>query len=94
LITVVKSFSSGATWTPEDTRKGTPKTSAFFSKSGRLANAKGQYVLDDDGERVYGLWFIPAEECCDLPLIVDALLDITQHNGIVVQIASLVDHSG
>jgi hypothetical protein len=28
-----------------------------------------QYVLDDDGEPVYGVWFIPREEC-DLPVIV------------------------
>jgi hypothetical protein len=35
-------------------------------------DATGQYVLDDDGERVYGVWLIPDEEC-DLPLIVDEL---------------------
>ena len=30
-----------------------------------------QYVIDNDGERVYGVWFIPREEC-DQPLIVDS----------------------
>jgi hypothetical protein len=35
-------------------------------------DAKGQYVLDDDCERVYGVWLIPEEECCDLPIIVNA----------------------
>jgi hypothetical protein len=30
----------------------------------------GQYVLDD-GERVYGVWLLPEEDACDLPLIVD-----------------------
>jgi hypothetical protein len=34
-------------------------------------NAEGQYVLNDDSERVYGLYFIPEEETCDLPVIVD-----------------------
>jgi hypothetical protein len=29
-----------------------------------------QYVLDDDGNRVYGIWFIPPEEC-DCPVVVD-----------------------
>jgi hypothetical protein len=29
-------------------------------------DAKGQYVLDDDGERAYGVWLIPEEECYDL----------------------------
>jgi hypothetical protein len=30
-----------------------------------------QFVIED-GERVYGLYVIPEEDCCDLPLIVDA----------------------
>jgi hypothetical protein len=30
-----------------------------------------QYVQDDEGERVYGLWFIPPEGGLDLPVIVD-----------------------
>jgi hypothetical protein len=34
-------------------------------------DAKGPYVLDDNGERVYGVWLIPEEECVDLPVIVD-----------------------
>lgn len=29
-----------------------------------------QYVLDSDGEPVYGVWCIPREEC-DWPIIVD-----------------------
>jgi hypothetical protein len=33
-------------------------------------DARGQYVIDD-GEPVYGLWYIPREEA-DLPLIVGA----------------------
>jgi hypothetical protein len=34
-------------------------------------DARGQYVIDDEGEQVYGFWFIPREEA-DLPLIVEA----------------------
>jgi hypothetical protein len=34
-------------------------------------DTRGQYVLDDDGEPVYGVWFIPREEC-DVPVIVNA----------------------
>jgi hypothetical protein len=30
-----------------------------------------QYVLDDDGEPVYGVWFIPRDEA-DLPFVVEA----------------------
>jgi hypothetical protein len=30
-----------------------------------------QYVYDPDGERIYGLWMIPEEDRCDLPVIVD-----------------------
>jgi hypothetical protein len=30
-----------------------------------------QYVLDGDDQPIYGIWFIPREEC-DPPLIVDA----------------------
>jgi hypothetical protein len=33
-------------------------------------NARGQFVIDDEVEPVYGLWYIPREEA-DLPLIVD-----------------------
>jgi len=29
-----------------------------------------QYVIDNDGEPVYGVWIIPREEC-DRPIIVD-----------------------
>jgi hypothetical protein len=31
---------------------------------------RGQYVLDDEGERVYGVYFIP-DDAPDLPIIVD-----------------------
>jgi hypothetical protein len=31
-----------------------------------------QYVLDDDGDCVYGVWFIPRDEC-NAPIIVDTL---------------------
>ena len=31
----------------------------------------GQYVIDEDGCKVRGVWFIPPEECV-LPIIVDA----------------------
>jgi hypothetical protein len=31
---------------------------------------RGQYVIADDGEPVYGVWFIPREESC-VPVIVD-----------------------
>jgi hypothetical protein len=31
---------------------------------------RGQYVLDD-GEPIYGIWLLPEEDACDLPLIVD-----------------------
>jgi hypothetical protein len=34
-------------------------------------NAQGQYVLDDDGKRIYGT-FIPEDESCELPLIVES----------------------
>jgi hypothetical protein len=34
-------------------------------------DASGQYVLDDEAERVYGVYLIPEEERCDPPVIVD-----------------------
>jgi hypothetical protein len=34
-------------------------------------DARGQYVLDDEAERVYGVYLIPEEERCDPPVIVD-----------------------
>lgn len=34
----------------------------FEGKSSR------QYVFDNDGERVYGVWFIPREDC-DRPIM-------------------------
>ena len=34
-------------------------------------DAQGQYVLDDNGERVSGVYLIPEEERCDLPVIVE-----------------------
>jgi hypothetical protein len=34
-------------------------------------DAHSQYVLDDDGERVYGVWLIP-EDDCDAPLIIES----------------------
>jgi hypothetical protein len=30
----------------------------------------GQYVIDDDGDKVHGVWFIPREDC-DVPLVVE-----------------------
>jgi hypothetical protein len=30
-----------------------------------------QYVFDDDGERVYSVWFIPRDGDIDLPVVVD-----------------------
>jgi hypothetical protein len=33
-------------------------------------DGRRQYVLDDDGEPIYGVWFIPREEC-DQPIIID-----------------------
>lgn len=33
-------------------------------------NTHGQYVHDNDGELIYGLWFIPRDEGADTPLIV------------------------
>jgi hypothetical protein len=29
-----------------------------------------QFVIDDDGERVYGEWFIPEPEHYDVPIII------------------------
>jgi hypothetical protein len=29
-----------------------------------------QYVVDDDGEPVHGVWYIPRDEC-DAPIVVD-----------------------
>jgi hypothetical protein len=31
-----------------------------------------QYVLNNDGERVYGIWRVSEEEFADLPIIVEA----------------------
>jgi hypothetical protein len=31
-----------------------------------------QYVLDDDGEPAYGIWYIPPDGGTDLPVIVEA----------------------
>jgi hypothetical protein len=33
-----------------------------------------QFVLDDNGNAIFGVWFIPREEC-DSPIIVDPALD-------------------
>jgi hypothetical protein len=30
-----------------------------------------QYVINDEGERVHGIFMIPEEERCDLPVIVE-----------------------
>jgi hypothetical protein len=30
-----------------------------------------QYVLSDEGERLFGVWFIPPDGGIDLPVIVD-----------------------
>ena len=40
-------------------------------------DAQGQYVLDDDGERIYGLRLVPEPECCDPPLIVEQVRHAT-----------------
>ena len=34
-------------------------------------DAQGQYVLDDDGGRIYGVYLIPEDDGCDTPLIVE-----------------------
>jgi len=34
-------------------------------------DAHGQYVLDDEGRRVYGVYLVPEEEGCDAPVIVE-----------------------
>ena len=34
---------------------------------------RGQYVVNDDGPRVHGVWYIRPEEC-DVPNIVDPRL--------------------
>jgi hypothetical protein len=36
---------------------------------------RGQYVLDDC-EPIYGIWLLPEEDACDLPLIVDRLPEL------------------
>jgi hypothetical protein len=33
-------------------------------------DARGQYIIDDQGEEIRGVWFIAREEC-DLPIVVD-----------------------
>jgi hypothetical protein len=45
----------------------------FVDGSTRLvhADARGQYVFDDDGSRAYGVYFVPEEERCDPPVTVD-----------------------
>lgn len=30
-----------------------------------------QYVLDDDGNRVYGIWHLPLEECVQPDVVLD-----------------------
>jgi hypothetical protein len=44
-------------------------------------DAKGQYVLDDEAARVYGLYLIPETECCDLPVIVESATDGKRRAG-------------
>jgi hypothetical protein len=46
----------------------------FTDGSTRLvhADARGQYVFDDDGNRVCGVYLVPEEETADLPVIVEA----------------------
>jgi hypothetical protein len=34
-------------------------------------DARGQYVPNDSGERVYGPYVLPEDESCDAPLIVE-----------------------
>jgi hypothetical protein len=38
-------------------------THAVYEENGR------QFVIGDRGQRVYGVWFIPREEC-DTPIVV------------------------
>jgi hypothetical protein len=33
-------------------------------------DGRRQYVIDDDGEPVYGVWYVPREYNCDRPIIV------------------------
>jgi hypothetical protein len=33
------------------------------SLNGAFEDARGQFVFDDDGNRVDGIWYIPREEC-------------------------------
>jgi len=39
----------------------------------RKINAEGerQFIFNDDGEKVFGLWILPEEDRCDSPVIVD-----------------------
>jgi hypothetical protein len=45
-------------------KKGSGKSGGVEQPDGR------QYVLDDDGEPVYGVWFIPRDEA-DVPMVVE-----------------------
>jgi hypothetical protein len=36
-------------------------------------DSNGQYVLDDEAQRVYGVYQIPEEERCDPPVIVEGV---------------------
>jgi hypothetical protein len=35
-------------------------------------DAQGQWVFDEDGNKIQGDWFIPRDEC-DVPAVVDAI---------------------
>jgi hypothetical protein len=35
------------------------------------ADDLGQYVLDNEGQRVYGVYLLQEEEGCDVPVIVE-----------------------
>ena len=41
------------------------------SKRPIFDDGQTQYVINDEGERVHGIFMIPEEERCDLPVIVD-----------------------
>ena len=38
---------------------------------------QGQYIVNDDGQRVYGVWFIPDMGAFKLPLTLDWPTDMT-----------------
>jgi hypothetical protein len=43
---------------------------------------RGQYVFDNDGYRVYGMWVTPRSEQCDGPLSVESRPGEPQGNAL------------